>query len=177
MEINNNVNRIQISLGDVLLEAPETSDYLNIAAQIIKMRETQLNTQLDSGIQTRQFESVVQPHTFTAQISTEELSLQKSDNSHSDELKIDPIPQANIPQTNQASMKPAIPKRGRWFITQFPLVTMDDGSKVILKSLEELRDILTDRGLQPHPRGDASMLLWQVRNRLGFHVEANASFE
>ena len=35
---------------------------------------------------------------------------------------------------------------------------------------DALRDLLRSRGLTPHPRGDASMLLWQVRNRLGLNV-------
>ena len=68
--------------------------------------------------------------------------------------------------------KPSPVKRGRWFHSQFPLITIEDGSRLTLKSLDELRNILIQNGLQPHPRGDASMLLWQVRNRLGFHVEA-----
>jgi hypothetical protein len=37
--------------------------------------------------------------------------------------------------------------------------------------LDALKELLKNRGLQPHPRGDASMLLWQVRNRLVLTVD------
>ena len=46
--MNNNLNRIQISFGDVSLDAPETPDYLNIAAQIIRMRQAQFGVEFNS---------------------------------------------------------------------------------------------------------------------------------
>jgi hypothetical protein len=62
-------------------------------------------------------------------------------------------------------------RRARWFHDQFPQVTFEDGSTQVIPSLNALKELLRNRGLQPHPRGDASMLLWQVRNRLGLTVE------
>ncbi len=62
-------------------------------------------------------------------------------------------------------------RRARWFRGQFPRVIFEDGSSRVMQSLDELKDLLRSRGLQPHPRGDASMLLWQVRNRLGLSVD------
>ena len=62
-------------------------------------------------------------------------------------------------------------RRARWFQAQFPQIILEDGSRQTLRSLEELRELLRARGLTPHPRGDASMLLWQVRNRLRLAVE------
>ena len=61
-------------------------------------------------------------------------------------------------------------RRARWFRGQFPVVTFEDGSTRVMQSLDALKDLLRSRGLTPHPRGDASMLLWQVRNRLGLTV-------
>ena len=61
-------------------------------------------------------------------------------------------------------------RRARWFRGQFPVVTFEDGSSRVMQSLDALKDLLRSRGLTPHPRGDASMLLWQVRNRLGLTV-------
>lgn len=61
-------------------------------------------------------------------------------------------------------------RRARWFRGQFPVVTFEDGSSRVMESLEALKELLRSRGLQPHPRGDASMLLWQVRTRLGLAV-------
>jgi hypothetical protein len=62
-------------------------------------------------------------------------------------------------------------RRARWFHVPFPQITYEDGSTQIIPSLDALKELLKNRGLQPHPRGDASMLLWQVRNRLGLTVD------
>ena len=70
-----------------------------------------------------------------------------------------PAPEAEAPM-----------RRARWFRGQFPVVTFEDGSSQVMQSLDALKDLLRSRGLTPHPRGDASMLLWQVRNRLGLIV-------
>ena len=70
-----------------------------------------------------------------------------------------PAPEAEAPM-----------RRARWFRGQFPVVTFEDGSSQVMQSLDALKDLLRSRGLTPHPRGDASMLLWQVRNRLGLTV-------
>ena len=75
-----------------------------------------------------------------------------------------PEPSAPAPEA-EAPMR-----RARWFRGQFPVVTFEDGSSQVMQSLDALKDLLRSRGLTPHPRGDASMLLWQVRNRLGLTV-------
>ena len=61
-------------------------------------------------------------------------------------------------------------RRARWFRGQLPVVYFEDGSSRVMESLDALKDLLRSRGLTPHPRGDASMLLWQVRNRLNLDV-------
>ena len=61
-------------------------------------------------------------------------------------------------------------RRARWFRGQLPVVTFEDGTSQVMESLDALKALLSSRGLRPHPRGDASMLLWQVRNRLGLAV-------
>ena len=84
----------------------------------------------------------------------------------------DPLqPSQPHPQPPQAQ---APGRRTRWFQVQLPRITLEDGSQVTPHSLEELKELLRSRGLTPHPRGDAPMLLWQVRNRLGGTVEAVA---
>jgi hypothetical protein len=80
------------------------------------------------------------------------------------------LPSSAVPSRPVATPPP--PRRGRWFVSQLPSVQQPDGSRVVLRSLEELREFLRARGLAPHPRGDASVLLWQVRNRLRLPVEA-----
>ena len=62
-------------------------------------------------------------------------------------------------------------RRARWFRGQLPVVNFEDGTSRVMDSLDALKDLLRSRGLTPHPRGDASMLLWQVRNRLGLSVD------
>ena len=66
-------------------------------------------------------------------------------------------------------------RRAHWFSDRFPRITLEDGSVQIPRSLEELKGMLRARGITPHPRGDASMLLWQVRNRLKLKVETVGS--
>ena len=70
-----------------------------------------------------------------------------------------------------ASAAEAPVRRARWFRGQLPVVNFEDGTSRVMDSLDALKDLLRSRGLTPHPRGDASMLLWQVRNRLGLSVD------
>ena len=80
-----------------------------------------------------------------------------------------PAPEAAPAPVAEAAPAPA--RRARWFRGQLPVVYFEDGSSRIMESLDALKDLLRSRGLTPHPRGDASMLLWQVRNRLGLSVD------
>lgn len=75
----------------------------------------------------------------------------------------DPAPAPAAPEAQPA-------RRARWFRGQLPVVHFEDGSSRVMESLDALKDLLRSRGLTPHPRGDASMLLWQVRNRLNLSV-------
>ena len=87
-------------------------------------------------------------------------------------LQTPEAPRVTAPTLEPASAAPEAPaRRARWFRGQFPRVTFEDGSSRVLESLDALKELLQSRGLQPHPRGDASMLLWQVRNRLGLSVD------
>ena len=164
--MNNNLNRIQISFVDVSLDAPETPDYLNIAAQIIRMRQAQFGVEFNSDFTA---DSVQESNISPSIKYSEETLLAKTESVAVSEIN---SPVETVSSNLNLISKPSPVKRGRWFHSQFPLITIEDGSRLTLKSLEELRNILIQNGLQPHPRGDASMLLWQVRNRLGFHVEA-----
>lgn len=176
--MDSNLNRIQISLGDVSLEAPETPDYLNIAAQIIKMRQEQFGGASGSNPRSNTSQTISESNIAGSVANIQEANTQYPYQTQPDKQESVVIQEVNYSlvtdsnESNPISKSSPTAKRGRWFQTQFPLVTIDDGNKIALKSLEELRNILITNGLQPHPRGDASMLLWQVRNRLGFHVEA-----
>ena len=79
-------------------------------------------------------------------------------------------PEPSEPAVPAAPVEAAPARRARWFRGQVPVVYFEDGSSQVMQSLDALKDLLRSRGLTPHPRGDASMLLWQVRNRLGLDV-------
>ena len=81
------------------------------------------------------------------------------------------LPAAEPHPAPAAEAAPAPARRARWFRGQLPVVYFEDGSSRVMESLDALKDLLRSRGLTPHPRGDASMLLWQVRNRLGLSVD------
>ena len=146
---------LEVSFGDVFLRAPETDEYLAVAAQILEMRRREL------ALAARPVTSAAtdRPGTVSPVVTPPEGDVTPP--------AVSPAPAAtpSVPATRSARRRP------RWFRDQFPQVTTLDGEVRVLGSLEELRDLLRSRGLQPHPRGDASMLLWQVRNRLGFGVE------
>jgi hypothetical protein len=63
-------------------------------------------------------------------------------------------------------------ERVRWFVTHRPRIRVGPGEVVEPATVEELKAFIRGRGLTPHPRGDPSVLLWQVRRRLGLVVEA-----
>ena len=81
-----------------------------------------------------------------------------------------PVFSSPEPSEPAAPAEVAPTRRARWFRGQVPVVYFEDGSSQVMQSLDALKDLLRSRGLTPHPRGDASMLLWQVRNRLGLDV-------
>lgn len=81
-----------------------------------------------------------------------------------------PVFSSPEPSEPAAPVEAAPARRARWFRGQVPVVYFEDGSSQVMQSLDALKDLLRARGLTPHPRGDASMLLWQVRNRLGLNV-------
>ncbi|MSQ13143.1 MAG: hypothetical protein EXR47_03185 [Dehalococcoidia bacterium] len=60
----------------------------------------------------------------------------------------------------------------RWFVDRWPRIAQPSGNVEVVRTLEALNAFLKSNGLEPHRRGDASMLLWQVRERLHFPVEA-----
>ena len=172
---------VQVSFGDVLLRAPETEDYLAVAAQILEMRRRELAAVSAVSV----VAAPDAPERFQA--APPEVPAQAP--VHEDRAGGPPL-QAHAPAP-VATVTAAVPapapapapsvtaaaparrtRRPRWFHDRFPQVTLEDGSARTIASLEELRELLRSRGLQPHPRGDASMLLWQVRNRLNLGVEA-----
>lgn len=70
-----------------------------------------------------------------------------------------------------ASPRGGVAVSGRWFEERWPKITLRSGEVSIPRSVDELKALLEKQGLRPHKRGDASMLLWQVKARLGLNVE------
>ena len=160
----------QLSLSEAQFRAPETPQYLEIALRLLETRLSELKG--DGQVVTAagpvlSQERYITPEPMPAPVVTEA-----------------PVPETPEPTTFQPSSAapatlqprsaaPAAPqRRARWFQDQYPRITLSDGAQVTPRSLDELKALLQARGLTPHPRGDASMLLWQVRNRLGGKVES-----
>jgi hypothetical protein len=83
--------------------------------------------------------------------------------------------QGNNAETSQ-TVRTSVENRGRagkrWFVDRWPRIALPSGDVKVVPTLEDLNAFLKSNGLEPHRRGDASMLLWQVRERLHFLVEA-----
>jgi hypothetical protein len=143
----------ELTLGEVSLKAPETPLYLALAAQVLEVRRQELQ---ERGVGT-----ISSPGVGAVPVETPA-----------------PTQEATAPVTQPVAAPAPAPvtaatpptRRARWFHDQFPQITFEDGSTQVMPSLDALKELLRNRGLQPHPRGDASMLLWQVRNRLGLTV-------
>ena len=140
--VNNCSGKILVSIGEVHLEAPETLEYLNLASRLLEVRRQELNDESETLDPGRPITGTNNPA---------------------------PMPEKGLVGVTEATREPV--RRARWFTDRFPEITMEDGSKAVIRSLGELRLLLESRGLTPHPRGDASMLLWQIRNRLRLRVE------
>ena len=139
---NNYSDKILVSIGEVHLEAPETLEYLKLASRLLEVRRQELDDQSEIIDSGRLITGTSNPSA---------------------------IPEKGLVDGAEATREPV--RRARWFTDRFPEITMEDGSKAVIRSLRELRLLLESRGLTPHPRGDASMLLWQIRNRLRLRVE------
>ena len=134
--------KILVKIGQVYLEAPETLEYLELASRLLEVRRQELNG--------------------NAELLTPSRPI--VDNGRSSTISGEEPTGFAVPRRGPS-------RRARWFSDRFPEITMEDGSKTVTRSLRELRSLLESRGLTPHPRGDASMLLWQIRNRLRLRVE------
>ena len=147
----------QLSLAEVEFRAPETPHYLELALQLLEARLKELQATEPRP----QPESIPESSPTVTTNSLEEgreIDLGGSQKKH---------PSSPLPIQRQAPGR-----RTRWFQIQLPQINLPDNSQTTPRSLEELKELLRAHGLSPHPRGDASMLLWQVRNRLGGIVEA-----
>ena len=150
----------ELTLGEVSLKAPETPLYLSLAAQVLEVRRQELqenvtDTPSSSSLSTGSSESSTLIPT-TLPVPEQEIA--------------DPPKQPQLIVSDNP-IAASGSRRGRWFIDQFPKIIFQDNSTQVISSLDGLKDLIRNKGLQPHPRGDASMLLWQVRNRLGLNVE------
>lgn len=131
--------QFEIVLSGAELKAPETLEYLNLAIQLIEIRKREIGESFNS--------TKSSPNTEGSSPGNRIL------------ISTEAIQDATIKRISPTS-------RARWFLDQWPLVTLEDGSFHQPRSTADLKELIKSRGLTPHPRGDASMLLWQVRNRL-----------
>ena len=148
----------ELTLGEVSLKAPETPLYLSLAAQVLEVRRQELQENVTETLSGPN--PPIVPTEYSALMPT---NLPAPVNN-------DPVKQTPLIPPDNSNSEPTS-RRARWFTAQFPKITFQDNSTQVISSLDELKDLIRSNGLQPHPRGDASMLLWQVRNRLGLVVE------
>jgi hypothetical protein len=159
----------ELTLGEVSLRAPETPLYLALASQVLEVRRQELQDGSVVTVATPEPVAVsVEPSTPSESVSP--APAPEVTASVTPPPVAQPAPVVTPPSAPVAATAPPR-RRARWFHDQFPQITFEDGSTQIMPSLDALKELLRNRGLQPHPRGDASMLLWQVRNRLGLTVE------
>ena len=143
--VDSHLNTFLLSLNGASLEALETSHFLDVAIQLIQARKFELeniNPNLSSS---------------TKGGSTDALShgvVVNAPSGRTDGVKVDKV------------------SGNRWFKDRILEVRLADGNSCIVRSIHELKAFISERGLTPHPRGDASMLIWQLRNRLGLEAVA-----
>ena len=151
-------SKFQLTLGEANLEAPETPHYLEVAARLLEARRRELQeAQSPAPAAAAPGSTAAPPIAPPAPPTTPSV-----------------FPRFPATPAFQATPRPPV-RRAHWFSDRFPRITLEDGSVQIPRSLEELKGMLRARGITPHPRGDASMLLWQVRNRLKMRVETVGS--
>ena len=151
-------SKFQLLLGEANLEAPETPHYLEVAARLLEARRRELQeAQSPAPAASVPGSAAAPPIASPPPPTTPSV-----------------FPRFSTTPAFQATPRPPV-RRAHWFSDRFPRITLEDGSVQIPRSLEELKGMLRARGITPHPRGDASMLLWQVRNRLKMRVETVGS--
>ena len=163
----------ELTLGEVSLRAPETPLYLALASQVLEVRRQELQDGVSVTLSSPEVAAVSArtPAAAPAVPVVTPVAMPEFAAPVTQQETLPPTPvTAAIPATPVAMVTPPA-RRARWFHDQFPKITFEDGSTRVIPSLDALKELLKDRGLQPHPRGDASMLLWQVRNRLRLAVE------
>ena len=156
--------KFQLSLGESTLEAPETPHYLEVAARLLEARRREIEAEQSPAAAADVPDAAPTPPPMAR------APLASTPTATSPSI----IPRFPLAPSYQAAPRPPV-RRAHWFSDRFPRITLEDGSVQIPRSLEELKGMLRARGITPHPRGDASMLLWQVRNRLKMKVETVGS--
>ena len=157
----------QLSLSQAQLQAPETPQYLEIALRLLEMRLGELRGTVPEAVAASE---PVRPRDVDI-THVPESAAPAAVAAPPETVAPPPQPAARTSVAPAAAVRTPPARRARWFHDQLPRITLPDGAQVTPRSLDELKALLRDRGLTPHPRGDASMLLWQVRNRLGGTVE------
>ena len=154
--------KFQLSLGESTLEAPETPHYLEVAARLLEARRREIEAEQAPAAPADTPDAAPTPAP-AAPIAPSPFATSPSI-----------VPRFPLAPSYQSAPRPPV-RRAHWFSDRFPRITLEDGTVQIPRSLEELKGMLRARGITPHPRGDASMLLWQVRNRLKLKVETVGS--
>jgi hypothetical protein len=139
---------LELTIGEVVLKVPETPQYLRLAMHLLEVRRYELEG---------------------------DVSLTSKTLAAPEELPVElPVEDSVTTRPARLSSPTTLPqeRRLRWFSMQYPRISLEDGDIVTPTSAEELKEFIRSRGLRPHPRGDASMLLWQVRDRLKLQVDS-----
>lgn len=145
---------LHLAFGEVHFEGPETPEHLEVAIRLLGIRLEELRRSAADG---------------RPPVGQAPTPLQRAVAPTGQPVSQRESRPAAARQTATTAPRP---DRGRWFVVQRPRVFLPTGESLVLSSIEELRAFLSSQGLAPHPRGDASMLVWQVRNRLKLRVEA-----
>lgn len=163
----------ELTLGEVSLKAPETPLYLALATQVLEVRRQELEERGVGTLSSPKASAVSVETSTPAQEVTAPVTQPVVEQTPTPAQEVTVSVTQPVAAPAPAPVTAATPptRRARWFHDQFPQITFEDGSTQVMPSLDALKELLRNRGLQPHPRGDASMLLWQVRNRLGLSVD------
>ncbi|MSQ11855.1 MAG: hypothetical protein EXR48_04085 [Dehalococcoidia bacterium] len=149
---------LHISFPGVVYSKPESPAAIRRALMLLEDRLRELETPPSGG--RRRGERTAQPSNGDDPVARDV----------SGERDASPASAGTEQPKDSGSLNGAL-KPGRWFRERWPRVSLPSGERLIPRSLEELRGLVAQHGIRPHKRGDAAMLLWQVRHRLGLDVD------
>ena len=157
---------LQLSFSGVYYQRAETPQSFRLALQLLQERLQELEAGTSYGGRRHVIDTNATPFSSTLGLkSSEEKQSRDGLAEASEQKKGEGI-------ASGAKNGRGVQAGGRWFADRWPKITLRSGEIVIPRSVDELKVLVQRQGLRPHKRGDASMLLWQVKERLGLNVES-----